>query len=155
MKNSNNKTNYSSTHNVTCPATPKPLLEVYQDMANAVATAMFILINTTSSKEVRNILSKIYQYQVDNRVSSRIAGMIEDIKGSIHAMHMNDYTRSQLYEDMELLRGALCDEIEDENNHQKDIEDARTIFMFMADHAEEFVDWVEQMEQNDQESQAH
>ena len=154
MKNSkiSNKNNYSSTPcitpNVTRCFVSMSMLEVYQHMADDVAKAICTLRGATSSKEVRNILSQIYQYQVNPQVSESISHLIEDIKGRVHALHMNDYTRSRLCGDMEVLLDALHEAISAEE-HKQDVADVYNVLQFMADHAEEFFEWLKLMQQKD------
>lgn len=124
-----------------------PMKEVYQTMYGDFAITHVRLANASSAKEIRNILQKIYEYSVDNRVSEQIGNMLKDIKGSVRSMYMNDYTRSEICSDLRDLLSSLLNAIAEEECN-KDAEDARRFFQFMADHAEEFVDWISHMQKN-------
>ena len=142
----NNNIRHESIPSVPCGIALMPMKEVYQTMYGDVAIAQVRLANSASSKEIRNILQKIYEYPVDNRVFEQIRNMVKDIKGNVHSMHMYDYTRTEMCNDLSVLLTTLIHAIEEENRKQ-DVEEARRTFTFMADHAEEFVEWVNLMHQ--------
>lgn len=129
---------------IPCGITIMPMIDVYSNMYGDVFNAHNALAEARSSKEIRSILQKIYQYRIDVRVSDRIRHMVADIQGSVPAMHTNDFTRSEMCDLLVALLQALDDEIAEEK-HQEKIDATRSFFMFLADNAEEFVDWVEQM----------
>lgn len=141
----NNKP-HVSTPGIPCGIALIPMKEVYHMMYDDVVSAHVSLVNANSAKTIRRILQEIYQYPVDNRVSENIRKMIEDIKGNVRAMHMNDYTRSEMCQDIEVLLTALIQAIEEEDYNER-VENARSTFLFMADNAKEFVKWVDQMAQ--------
>ena len=122
-----------------------PMKEVYQTMYGDFAITHIRLANATSAKEIRNILQKIYEYPVDSRTSEQIRNIFEDIKGNVRSMHMNDYTRSEMCADLSILLSVLLEAISEEERQEK-IEEARRFFLFMADHAEDFVEWVDRIQ---------
>ena len=142
MKNNNNAR--ESIPCFTCGVALMPMKEVYQKMSEDFAEVENALANANSSKTIRHILQEIYEYPVDTRVSEQIRHMIADIKGCVRAMHTHDYTRLQMQSALSVLLIALQDAILQEERNE-DIESVRRTLLFMADHAEEFVDWVEEM----------
>lgn len=142
MKNNNNA--HISIPGVECGIALMPMKEVYQMMSDDFVNAHNGLVTADSSKAIRHILQEIYEYRVDNRVPENIRHMVEDIKGNVRALHMNDYTRSAMCSDLETLVCALNDAIYEEEKEEL-VEEARNFFWFMSKHAEEFVDWVHEM----------
>jgi len=134
-----NNIHHESIPSVPCGIALMPMKEVYEMMADNVSKAHNALITASSSKFIRQILQEIYEYQLDNRVSEDIRSMVENIKSNVRAMHLNDYTRSDMCKDLESLVITLYDAIEKEDRSQKAAE-LRNIFLYMADHAEEYID---------------
>lgn len=141
MSNDNN----ARTSQYACGVMLMPMKDVYEMMHEDAVNARDALAFADSTKAIRNILSAIYGYQIDNRVQDHIKHMVQDIKGSVHSMHMNDYTREQMCNDLAVLVTALEDAIAQEE-HAECVKSIRNIFMVMADHAEEITSWLEEYE---------
>ena len=122
------------------PRSLMPMAEVYQHIYDDVASMHNALASATSPKGIRSILRQISNYPVDNRVSEKIRHTFEDIKGSVSAMYMYDFTRSDMVTLLENLLAALRLAIEEEEKKER-TEKLRNAFLFMADHAEEFTEW--------------
>lgn len=122
-----------------------PMKEVFEHMHADVLNAQNALAFAESAKAIRHILSEIYQYQVDSRVPEHIKHMIQDIKGSVHGMHMHDFTREQMCNNLAELVTTLEYAIAQEE-HAEYVKGVRRFFMIMADHAEEIVSWLEEYE---------
>lgn len=125
-----------------------PLKEVLSQMVGDVTIAWNALHSTESPREFRNILREISSYHVDSRIPENIQHMIQDIKGSAHAIRLGDYTRSQLCSDLIQLTNALnhAYDLELQNEQrQENIENYRSFFYFMAEHSEAFVDWMNEV----------
>ena len=141
----NNNIAHESISGIRCGVTLMPLKEVYQKMYDDFTLAEHSLATANSSKTIRCILQEIYEYPVDNRISKQLRHLIADIKGSVRAMHTHDYTRSEMLGALSVLildlQGAI---LQEERN--EDAENAHRAFLFMAEHASEFVDWVSEMQ---------
>ena len=125
-----------------------PLKEVISIMVEDVADAWNALGNVESPKVLRNILREISSYPVDSRIPENIQHMIQDIKGSAHAVRLGNLTRAQLRSDLIKLTNALnhAYDVEIRNEQrQESIENYRSFFYFMAEHSEEFVDWMNEV----------
>ena len=118
--------------------------EVLQNILKDAHQAHNVLEHTNSHDDIRIVLDKIHGYQVDSRVSQNIKSIIADIRGSVHAMRLHDITRSQMCDMLHKLIAILEEAIAQEE-HNEEVEAVRTSFLFMAEHAEEFVDWLNQM----------
>mgnify|MGYP003302666237 CR=1 FL=1 len=135
---------HESIPGVPCGIALMPMKEVYQQMQSDVTLAINALSTANNSRSIRNILQEIFVYQVDNRVSEHIQNRVAAIKRNVRAMHTNDYTRFDMCNNLSLLVSELQDAIEEEERNEA-VEDVRCLFLLMADHAEEFVNWIEEM----------
>lgn len=141
MPNNNN----ARTSQYACGVMLMPMKDVYEMMHEDAVNARNALAFADSAKSVRNVLSAIYGYHIDNRVSDHIKHMIQDIKGTVRSMHTHDYTREQMCNDLSVLVTALEDAIAQEE-HNECVKSIRNIFLVMADHAEEITSWLEEYE---------
>lgn len=123
-----------------------PVKDILQIMQEDVVTAHQALSHAESAKTVRHILSEIYEYQVDDRIPAHIQHIVADLKGNVRAMHMNDYSRSQMCDDLAQLISALVNAIAEEE-HKERVDSVRTIFLVIADHSEEVTRWLEEANQ--------
>ena len=131
-----------------CGVQLMPLKEVLNQMVGDVTDAWNALGNVESPRVLRNILREISNYYVDPRVPENIQHMILDIKGSVRSLRHGDYTRSQLQSDLIQLTNALtyAYDVEIQNEQrQENIENYRSFFLFMAEHSEAFVDWMNEI----------
>jgi len=122
-----------------------PLKDVLQIMRDDAVTAHKALSTAGSSKTIRHILSEIYEYPVVERIPAHIQHIVADLKGNVRAMHMNDYSRSQMCDDLKKLVSALTAAIEEEE-HKERVSSVRSIFLILADHADEITSWLEEIE---------
>lgn len=119
------------------------LKEVLQLILRDVQRAQNILSTTDSTKTIRRVLEEMYGYKVDSRVPHNIRNIIEDIRGSVHAMHMHDFTRKGMCDMLGKLIVALEGAIAEEE-HAEHVESIRSALMVLFEHADEITTWLEQ-----------